>query len=196
MANSVCLSKLKILHEFSARLKSPGGADVMLRHLKYNGMIGYGAGSQVRHSSFRSSPQFGHIDDHPPVEIAKNPPEWKFVERLLGPATVPAPKAQAHYPSGWRPQQIDAAQRDYFIARTRNHMIPVYLESKFRGSKKVTVVRKIEGDIWKLEEELRGVIEKAAGRKIISRINEMSGQIEFTGAYVNIITEYLMDKGY
>uniref|UniRef100_A0A1L8DR26 Large ribosomal subunit protein mL49 n=1 Tax=Nyssomyia neivai TaxID=330878 RepID=A0A1L8DR26_9DIPT len=161
----------------------------------WHGTIGYRTG--CRHSSFRSSPPFGHIDDHPPaVEITKNPPEWKFVERLLGTNTVPAPMPRPHYPSGWLPQQSDAAQRDYFIARTRNHMLPVYLVDKFRGSKKVTRVRRIEGDIWKLEQELRDVIEKAAGRKILSRINEMSGQIAFTGAFVNIIKDYLQEKGY
>lgn len=159
-------------------------------------MIGQLAGSQVRHSSFRSSPQFGQIDDHPPVEIAKNPPEWKFVERLLGPVTVPAPSIRPNYPSGWQPQQPDAQNRDYFIARTRNHMLPVYMTEKFRGTKKVTKVRKIQGDIWKLEEELRRVVEKAAGKKVLSRVNEMNGQIEFTGAYANLIKNYLQDKGY
>uniref|UniRef100_A0A6B2EEY0 Large ribosomal subunit protein mL49 n=1 Tax=Phlebotomus kandelakii TaxID=1109342 RepID=A0A6B2EEY0_9DIPT len=196
MANIVCLGRLRILPAFSAAWKSSGSAEVVSGHFKCREMIGQRAGSQVRHSSFRSSPQFGQLDDHPPVEIAKNPPEWKFVERLLGPDAVPAPKFRTNYPSGWRPQQPDAASCEYFIARTRNHMLPVYMVEKFRGSKKVTVVRKIEGNIWKLEEELRAVVEQAAGKKVLSRVNEMSGQIKFTGAFVNVIKDYIQEKGF
>lgn len=37
----------------------------------------------------------------------------------------------------------------YIVARTKNHMIPVYLHlEEVRGIRKVTIIRHIEGDIW------------------------------------------------
>lgn len=37
----------------------------------------------------------------------------------------------------------------YFVARTKNHMVPVYLRlEEVRGIRKVTIIRHIEGDIW------------------------------------------------
>ncbi|GAB0092992.1 Probable 39S ribosomal protein L49, mitochondrial [Sergentomyia squamirostris] len=196
MANLVCLSKLRLLAGFSGIRQGAGGAEMVAECLRRTGMIGWCAGSAVRHSSFRSSPAFGHLDDHPPVEIAHNPPEWKFVERLLPPATVPTPRHRPNYPSGWRPQQPNITSSPYFIARTRNHMIPVYLKDKFRGSKKITVIHKIQGDIFLLHAELEDLVQKAAGRKILSRLNEMRGTIEFTGAFANLIKNYLQEKGF
>ncbi|XP_059619878.1 large ribosomal subunit protein mL49 [Phlebotomus argentipes] len=196
MANIVCFSRLRISPAFSSIWKSFGGAEVVSSHLQRHEMIGQRAGSQVRHSSFRSSPEFGQLDDHPRVEIAQNPPEWKFVERLLSPVAVPVPKIHSTYPSGWRPQQPDATKREYFVARTRNHMLPVYMIEKFRGTKKITIVKNIEGDIWKLEQELRSVVEQAMRKKIFSHVNEMSGKIKFTGAFVNLIKNHLVEKGY
>lgn len=75
-------------------------------------------------------------------------------------------------------------------------MIPVYLKITYRGQRHVTQLKHIHGDIWKLENELHQMIEKNIGKKIVTRINEMSGQIWFKGDYVTMIGNYLMNKGY
>lgn len=153
---------------------------------------------QIRHGSFDTSPMIDQIDAAklPQIEILRNPPEWKFVEHLLPAATVPTPTIKKEYPSGWRPQTIDPSQSKYFIRRNKNHMVPVYLSITFRGTRRVTELMKIEGDIWALAEELRDFLEDYTDRKMAIRVQEFSGQIWIKGDYVNLIKGYLMDKGF
>lgn len=149
-----------------------------------------------RFSSFRSSENFQKIEKHPEVEVSYDPPEWKYVEELLGQSIIPIPREKAEYPSGWLPPDLAKNKNlAYFVERTRNYMLPVYLEIKFRGHRRLSVVRNIEGDIWKLEEELHELIERKAGKRIYSRINEMNRKIVFKGDYVTLIQKYLMSKG-
>lgn len=153
----------------------------------------------TRSSSFRSSRELRPIEEYPEVEVVKNPPEWKFVDRVLPKATIPKPEKRAEYPSGWK--WPEAAEKDpkelkYFVSRTKNHMMPVYVEAKFRGQRRITVVKRIQGDIWALEKDLRVVVEKARGKLCASRVNEMSQQIHFHGDYEDVIREFLRSKGF
>ncbi|XP_059224027.1 large ribosomal subunit protein mL49 isoform X2 [Stomoxys calcitrans] len=154
----------------------------------------------ARYSSYLSSDQVQSIDQYPEVEILKNPPEWKYVERLLPKPVVPKVVHKAEYPSGWKPPAFTVADIDkleYFVARSRNHMVPVYLETTFRGQRRVTVVRHVQGNLWQLEKEIREIVEKARnGRKCATRVNEMSGQVRVHGDYVDIVREHLKAKGY
>lgn len=145
-----------------------------------------------------SSPPVRPLDEYPEVEVVHNPPEWKYVERLLPQEIIPKPAQKAEYPSGWQyPTANSAKDLKYSVLRTKNHMVPVYLHTRFRGQRRITVVRRIEGDIWALEKDLRAVVEKArGGRLCASRVNEMSGQIHFHGDYVDQIREYLKQKGF
>ncbi|XP_034473582.1 probable 39S ribosomal protein L49, mitochondrial [Drosophila innubila] len=148
-------------------------------------------------SNFRSSREVQPLDQYPEVEVVHNPPEWKFVERLLPPTTVPQPVAKAAYPSGWKPQASDGTTDGYFVARTKNHMVPVYLHTRFRGQRRLTVVRRVQGDIWALERDLRAVVERARNGKLCAtRVNELSGQIHIHGDYVDVLREHLKAKGF
>lgn len=150
--------------------------------------------SSVRHASFRSSEPAGDITQFPEVEVAKNPPEWKYVERLLASRVVPTPVAKSEYPSGWKPPQ-PRPDLKYFVSRTKNVMLPVYLHRAFRGQRIFTAVRRIDGDIWQLEAELRYLIEKKLNKSIVTRVNEMNGQIELKGDFVTIVEQFLLEKG-
>lgn len=75
-------------------------------------------------------------------------------------------------------------------------MIPVYLHKKFRGQRQITQLRKVEGDIWKLEDDLRQKIEKVIQKPVASRINEMSRVIQFHGDHVEIVRDFLIKKGF
>ncbi|KAH8314000.1 hypothetical protein KR067_012363 [Drosophila pandora] len=148
-------------------------------------------------SSFRSSRQVQELEKYPEVEVVANPPEWRFVERLLPPETVPQPVAQKDYPSGWRPQTEDGSKAGYYVARTKNHMVPVYLQTRFRGQRRITVVRRVQGDIWALEKDLRSVVEKSRNGKLCAtRVNELSGQIHIHGDHVDILRDYLKERGF
>ncbi|XP_004525024.1 probable 39S ribosomal protein L49, mitochondrial [Ceratitis capitata] len=152
----------------------------------------------VRQSSYLSSPPVAPREEYPEVEIVQNAPEWKYVERLMPQKIIPKPIEKPEYPSGWKPQTAASLpDLKYFVARTKNHMVPVYLHTTFRGQRRITVIRRIQGDIWELERELRVVVEKARNGKLCaSRVNEMSGQIHFHGDYVDVIREYLKEKGF
>uniref|UniRef100_A0A2M4C0P0 Large ribosomal subunit protein mL49 n=1 Tax=Anopheles marajoara TaxID=58244 RepID=A0A2M4C0P0_9DIPT len=148
----------------------------------------------IRLSSFRSSEPVGDITQFPEVEVVRNPPEWKYVERILAPRTVPRPSPKESYPSGWKPANPQPGLK-YTVLRTKNHMLPVYLQRAFRGQRRITVIRRVEGDIWLLEAELRYLIEKQLNRPIITRVNEMTGQIAFKGDHVAVVEKFLLDKG-
>ncbi|XP_055638657.1 probable 39S ribosomal protein L49, mitochondrial [Toxorhynchites rutilus septentrionalis] len=148
----------------------------------------------TRDSSFRSSEPVGDLNQYQNAEVVKNPPEWKYIERLISPRVIPKPLSKATYPSGWKPPKPDVDLK-YFVPRTKNYMLPVYLRRTFRGQRIVTALRRVDGDIWQLEAELRYLIEKKLQKQIVTRVNEMNGLIEFKGDYVTIIKDYLHDKG-
>lgn len=154
---------------------------------------------QFRQLTYNQSPFLDDIDKStlPEVEIVKNPPEWKYVERLLSNAvTVPVPSPKAEYPSGWKPQTIDPSQARYMIHRNKNHMMPIYLKIQHRGYRRITIVKYIQGDIWALAEDLRAFLEDYTGRKILIRVHEFSGQLWIRRDFVNLIKDYLMEQGY
>lgn len=136
------------------------------------------------------------LNAQPNVEILKNPPEWKFVERILPKATVPVPTPKTNYTSGWTPQKAEAFKQPYFIKRSRNHMIPVYLNISFRGTRKQTIIRNIKGDIWHFHQEIMDYIKYYMARDERSRVNEFTQQIKINGDYVNLIKDYLSSKGF
>ncbi|XP_046624517.1 probable 39S ribosomal protein L49, mitochondrial isoform X1 [Neodiprion virginianus] len=152
---------------------------------------------QERYSSFKSSPQVGDPSQYTDFEISKDPLEWLYVERLLTPKTVPpAPTSTAkQYPSGWAPQSEDALKLPYFVSRTRNYLQPVYLQRSFRGMRRITILRKIEGDIWLLEAELKKHLEETTGKSIGTQIHEVAGILKFKGDQVIRIKEWLTTKG-
>ncbi|OAD54869.1 putative 39S ribosomal protein L49, mitochondrial [Eufriesea mexicana] len=84
----------------------------------------------------------------------------------------------------------------YYIQRTKNYMQPVYLEIFHRGLRKITTVRKIYGDIWALESALKEYIEKRVQKPIGVRTNELIGEIQFRGDYVNLIKMWMDEKGF
>ncbi|CRK97650.1 CLUMA_CG011035, isoform A [Clunio marinus] len=165
----------------------------LLQHRQLNQSISF---IPVRASSFNASEEFKDYDNHPDVVVTKNPPEWKYVERLLGYQVIPKPTVKSEYPSGWTaPNPELYKDLPYFIERTKNYMLPVYLHITFRGQRRTTLIKNIEGDIWQLEQELNKVISKRVQKRIFSRINEMSRQIVFKGDYVTLIQKYLADRG-
>ncbi|XP_037935925.1 probable 39S ribosomal protein L49, mitochondrial [Teleopsis dalmanni] len=153
----------------------------------------------TRYSSFQSSPKVRPLEEYPNVEVVHNPPEWKYVERVLPQIIVPKPEVKKEYPSGWKlPTALNNPDKlKYYVARTANHMIPVYLKRYYRGQRRITAIRRIQGDIWALEKDLRAVVEKSRdGKTCASRVNEMSRQIYFHGDYVDVVREFLKDNGY
>ncbi|KAF0303399.1 putative 39S ribosomal protein L49, mitochondrial [Amphibalanus amphitrite] len=124
-----------------------------------------------------------------PVDV-----DWSHVERLLPRRTVPTPTDKVAYPSGWTPQRGNPSL-PYSVRRSVNHMLPVYLRIMEDGVKRLTVVRNVRGDIWKLHDELKRHLEEANSRYIASRVNEVSLYVQFKGEYVQQVKDWLRERG-
>lgn len=147
------------------------------------------------------NPKLTAIDDvdmnaQPNIEIIKNPPEWKYVERILPRTTVPVPASKDEYPSGWTPQKPEAFKHPYFVTRTRNFMVPVYLRIDHRGLRRTTTIKNINGDIWALHHDVMQHIKSYMARNDRAQVNEATRQIIINGDYVNLMKEYLISKGF
>lgn len=147
------------------------------------------------------NPKLTAIDDvdlnaQPIIEIIKNPPQWQHVENILPRKTVPEPISKDAYPSGWSPSNPEANKHPYFIARTRNHMIPVYLEIDHRGLRRITRIKFISGDIWTLYHDVMGYIKDYLAKTERAQVNELNRQIVINGDYVNLIKDFLAKKGF
>lgn len=103
---------------------------------------------------------------------------------------------KSSYPSGWKPQAKNLTDQPYFIERTKNHMIPVYLKLSQRGIQRHTYIRKIHGDIFLLEKELKEFLQKESFRPIRSQVHEFAGYIRINGDFVNACKYWLEKKSY
>lgn len=75
-------------------------------------------------------------------------------------------------------------------------MQPVYLERTHRGMRRITVISKIKGDIWLLEQDVRNYLENLNGKKVQTHINEVSGEIQIRGDQVSNIKGWMDEKGF
>ncbi|XP_036139774.1 probable 39S ribosomal protein L49, mitochondrial isoform X2 [Monomorium pharaonis] len=135
---------------------------------------------QQRWGSYRSSLKYTIPEDYTDYEITKDPNEWKYVECALGYKVIPKPMIEdTKHPSGYKPATAVPTDYPYFVERTKNYMQPVYLNRNPRGTKKITKISKIQGDIWALERDMKQYIEEQTGKKIASQIHEFAGVIKF-----------------
>lgn len=75
-------------------------------------------------------------------------------------------------------------------------MLPVYMEVQRGGACRRTVVRKIKGDIWLLEKELREFLEPERSTPLRIYVNELGGYFRMNGDYVNAIKYFLEQKNF
>ncbi|KAJ7307496.1 hypothetical protein JRQ81_009519 [Phrynocephalus forsythii] len=129
--------------------------------------------------------------------VIESTKEYKFVERLIPPTRIPQPPQHDHYPtpSGWKPPQDPPPDLPYYVRRSRMHNIPVYANIT-HGSRKITIIRKIEGDIWALEKEVKEFIEPLLGRTPLTQVNEVNCSISIKGFFDEELKQWLMDKGF
>lgn len=133
-------------------------------------------------------------------EKFENPPEWHHVEALLFKKLVPVPAPKEEYPSGWKPPSpsSESTENPYFVERSRNHMLPVYLQIKQRGVFRYTHVKKVFGDLAKFEEDLQKFLTKRykSKSKVATRRDEINCTVEVKGDYVIGCREFLSQKGF
>ncbi|XP_046582015.1 39S ribosomal protein L49, mitochondrial-like [Haliotis rubra] len=110
---------------------------------------------------------------HPAYEVSTE--EFKFVETLLPRETVPDPPVHESYPtpSGWVPPAENQSPMKYFVKRTKNHMLPLYMQTTHAGNRHMVMIRKVEGDIWAFESDIRQHLEKVSGKKVAVQVHEV-----------------------
>lgn len=122
--------------------------------------------------------------------------EYKFVERLIPPSQVPAPpKHVGRTPSGWCPPAETPPPLPYMIRRSRMHNVPVYTDVT-SGSRKTTLIRKVEGDIWALEQDVKQYLKEVTGKELPTQVNEVTMTLKVKGHYDAELKEWLLSKGF
>lgn len=151
---------------------------------------------QQKYSTYSRSPFVHKIEEQYDFEVVKNPPEWKYVERLLPFDTIPEVTPKESYPSGWVPPKEEAKNLPYFIQRTKNHEIPIYLCLTHRGERKISMIKKIEGDIWLMNDLIKDHLAKVSNRYVETRVHELGKFIEVKGDFVNALKEWAYSHGF
>ncbi|XP_057686701.1 mitochondrial ribosomal protein L49 [Corythoichthys intestinalis] len=122
--------------------------------------------------------------------------EYHFVERLIPPSRVPSPpKHLGPTPSGWTPPAESPPALPYMIRRSRMHNIPVYTDVT-HGNRHMTLVRKVEGDIWALERDVKEYLKKVTGRELPTQVNEVTMTLRVKGYFDKELKEWLTSKGF
>uniref|UniRef100_A0A1A7YRE5 Large ribosomal subunit protein mL49 n=1 Tax=Iconisemion striatum TaxID=60296 RepID=A0A1A7YRE5_9TELE len=122
--------------------------------------------------------------------------EYQFVERLIPPSRVPAPPEHTGAaPSGWIPPAESPPDLPYMIRRSRMHNIPVYTDLT-HGNRKMTLVRKVEGDIWALEKHVKEYLKEVTGKELPTQVNEVTMTLKVKGHYDTELKDWLVSKGF
>ena len=154
-------------------------------------------------------------------QLPKRPSDWEkytipdvieakedflFVEKLLPASVIPDPPNHESYPtpSGWLPVDVAKSSKwPYYVLRTRFHQYPIYAEERNGGSRKLTRIKNVHGDIWAFDTDLRKYIEdylvtheNKIRRTIYSQVNEVQRHVLVKGHYQEIVNTFLIEKGF
>ncbi|KAL1915880.1 mitochondrial 54S ribosomal protein mL49 [Calcarisporiella thermophila] len=78
----------------------------------------------------------------------------------------------------------------YFVERTRSKSLPVYTDYRNGGMRVLTLIRKIEGDVGRLCEDL------AKDLPTTVNVNKTTGHVVVKGNYVREVREWLTQRGF
>ncbi|XP_077368077.1 large ribosomal subunit protein mL49 [Festucalex cinctus] len=132
----------------------------------------------------------------PTAPFQESTEEYHFVERLIPPSRVPSPpKHSGPTPSGWVPPAETPPSLPYMIRRSRMHNIPVYTDLT-HGNRKMTLVRKVEGDIWALENDVKRYLKDVTGDELPTQVNEVTMTLKVKGHFEKELKEWLASKGF
>lgn len=130
------------------------------------------------------------------LAILESAEEYKFVERLIPPSRIPAPPKHAGVtPSGWTPPADSPPPLPYMIRRSRMHNIPVYTDLT-HGSRRTTLIRKVEGDMWALEKDVKQYLKEVTGKELPTQVNEVTMTLKVKGHFELELKEWLVSKGF
>ncbi len=133
--------------------------------------------------------------------VSSDPVEWQHVENLLAPDLVPEVPVKDRYPSGFVRPTARHGDHPYFVRRTTSHLMPVYarrMANADQGARTfvVTVVRRADGDLFKLRDDLADFLRQRYDREFMSQVGEVYGRVLFRGDFEEDFKEFLLEKGF
>lgn len=75
------------------------------------------------------------------------------------------------------------------------HNIPVYSDLT-HGCRKITLIRKVEGDIWALERHVKQYLKELTGKELPTQVNEVTMTLKVKGHFHEELKEWLMSEGF
>ncbi|KAL7673497.1 hypothetical protein ACOME3_008352 [Neoechinorhynchus agilis] len=126
---------------------------------------------------------------------------WKYVERVIPNELVPDPPQHSQYPtpSGWFPPEKThlSDQCPYLVRRTRFHQMPIYDYSTIDEHVPCVRIRKIEGDVWRMRDDLKTFLDAALNETNEIQVDEIRRCLVIRGNYHHdLIFEFLKQKGF
>ncbi|XP_054509545.2 large ribosomal subunit protein mL49 isoform X3 [Agelaius phoeniceus] len=82
----------------------------------------------------------------------------------------------------------------YFVRRSRLHNLPVYLG--LRQGRRLTELRRIHGDIWALERDLRAFLGSQGVPEAAAQVNEVTGTLRLRGHWGAQVRQWLLQRGF
>ncbi len=128
--------------------------------------------------------------------ISRDPTEWRFVERLLPLELVPPVPERSEYPSGFVPVRAKPGEHPYFVRRTVNHMLPVYTKYTRKTNILVTFIRRADGNLFALRDDLDQFLMKRYNLEFISQVAEVYGKVTYRGYFEEDFKDFLLTKGF
>ncbi|KAK1148593.1 39S ribosomal protein L49, mitochondrial, partial [Acipenser oxyrinchus oxyrinchus] len=130
--------------------------------------------------------------------IVESTDEYRFVERLIPPSRVPEPPKHQQYPtpSGWTPPSGTPLTAAAPTVRRFSHAQHSVYTDITHGNQKMTVIRKISGDIWALEQEVKSYLTQVTGKCPPTQVNEVTMSIRVKGYYDTELKAWLTEKGF
>ncbi|KAF0560682.1 ribosomal protein L49/IMG2 [Gigaspora margarita] len=92
---------------------------------------------------------------------------------------------------------IKYVQYPYYIHRTSNKSLPVYIDIKNGRTRILTILRRIEGDIQALRDDIKkDLFPKDHSIHSKVTINHTNNNVVIKGDYCFVLKKWLMDKGF
>ncbi|CAF0949137.1 unnamed protein product [Brachionus calyciflorus] len=139
------------------------------------------------------------------TNVIESKEEFDFVKKLLPNLIVPEPPKHESYPtpSGWvAPNYEKSSNLSYYVLRTRFHNYPIYPLEREGGSRKLVKIKRVEGDIWQFDKDLRKFIEECLEKyenkkqTVYTQVNEVQRQVVVKGHHQEYVNKFFIECGF
>jgi len=135
--------------------------------------------------------------------VSADPAEWASVERYTSmclPRSIPTPEAGPEKPSGFVMPTTKPGDFPYFVRRARSWLFPVYVSqgggNGLTNRPVITTIRKVEGDVNKLCEDLDQFLFQRYEQEFIRQPNELMQKVVYRGNFDADFKDFLKMRGF